>query len=75
MNRSKQSIALDLDDAKDLDLAQELCRRADVVVENFRSGALDRRGLGYDQVRRDNPDVVYCSVTAFGDGAGASLSG
>jgi crotonobetainyl-CoA:carnitine CoA-transferase CaiB-like acyl-CoA transferase len=65
-NRGKRSIAIDLthDDGRDLIL--ELARTADVVVENFRPGVLDRRGLGYDDVRRDNPDVVYASISGFG---------
>jgi len=50
-------------------------RRADVVVENFRDGALDRFGLGYDQVRASNPGAVYCSITGFGSRAGAALPG
>jgi formyl-CoA transferase len=74
-NRSKRSVALDLRDAGDAALARELCRRADVVVENFRTGALDRYGLGYDQVRRANPGVVYCSITGFGSGAAADRPG
>ncbi|MGA5699076.1 CaiB/BaiF CoA transferase family protein [Peterkaempfera bronchialis] len=75
VNRSKLSVALDLADDGDRALAQELARRADVLVENFRPGALDRLGLGYDQVSAANPGVVYCSVTGFGSGAGADLLG
>ena len=74
-NRSKESVALDLDDPEDLAVARNLARSADVVVENFRTGALAARGLGYDQVARDNPGVVYCSITGFGSGAGAGLPG
>jgi crotonobetainyl-CoA:carnitine CoA-transferase CaiB-like acyl-CoA transferase len=74
-NRSKRSVTLDLADAADLELARELARRADVVVENFKAGALDRRGLGYAQVSAANPGVVYCSITGFGSAAGADLPG
>ncbi|SHK32942.1 formyl-CoA transferase [Pseudonocardia thermophila] len=74
-NRNKESVTLDLDDPGDLEAARELARRADVVIENFRVGALDRRGLGYEQVRRDNPGVVYCSVSGFGRTGGAELPG
>lgn len=74
-NRGKRSVELDLDDPDDLALAQRLAARADVVVENFRTGALDRRGLGYEQVAATNPGVVYCSVTGFGSGGGADLAG
>ncbi len=74
-NRSKESVELDLKDPADLALARELARRADVLVENHRSGALDRLGLGYDAVSADNPGIVYCSITGFGSDAGAALPG
>lgn len=74
-NRSKQSVTLDLQDEGDLGLARELARRADVVVENFRTGGLTRYGLDYESVRVANPRVVYCSVSGFGSGAGAQLAG
>ena len=66
VNRNKRSFAWDLRDPADLQQAQELTARADVVVENFLPGTMDRLGLGYDAVREINPDVVYCSVTGFG---------
>ncbi|MEV5987878.1 CoA transferase [Streptomyces sp. NPDC052051] len=74
-NRSKRSVTLDLNDAEDLRLARTLADRADVLVENFKDGALAARGLGYDSVRRTNPRVVYCSVTGFGSRGGAALAG
>ncbi len=74
-NRSKQSITLDLDDEADRAAAVELAGRADVLVENFRTGALARHGLGYDELSAANPGLVYCSVTGFGSGAGADLPG
>ena len=74
-NRSKQSVELDLDDPEDLRLAQELAARCDVLIENFRTGSLDRRGLGYEQVAAGNPGVVYASVTGFGSQGGAALAG
>lgn len=75
VNRSKLSVTLDLADAGDRALGQELARRADVLVENFKPGSLERLGLGYDQVARENPGIVYCSVSGFGSGAGADLLG
>ncbi|MCC5574898.1 CoA transferase [Microtetraspora sp. AC03309] len=75
VNRSKLSVALDLADEADLALARELARRADVVIENFKPGALDRKGLGYEDVAAGNPGVVYCSITGFGAGAGADRLG
>lgn len=74
-NRSKKSVELDLDDPDDLALARRLAVRADVLVENFLDGALTRRGLGYDQLRLDNPRLVYCSITGFGSIDGAGLPG
>ncbi|MFF0816760.1 CaiB/BaiF CoA transferase family protein [Rhodococcus sp. NPDC003318] len=66
VNRNKESVALDLTDADDLAVARDLVARADVVVENFLPGTMDRLGLGYDTVRERNPGLVYCSVTGFG---------
>ena len=75
VNRNKQSIALDLKSPEGKELAWQLCRRADVVIENFRSGVMDRLGFGYDAVRAVNPAVVYCSITAYGSKQGAALPG
>lgn len=74
-NRTKKSIALDLRDPGDLETARRIIRRADVLVENYRSGSLDRLALGYDDVTAINPRIVYCSITGFGSGQGASLPG
>ncbi|MBB6351043.1 CaiB/BaiF CoA transferase family protein [Nonomuraea muscovyensis] len=75
VNRNKRSIALDLRDPADLEVARALAGRADVLVENFRPGTMDRLGLGYDALRAANPGLVYCSVTGFGTGEGAGLPG
>jgi len=75
VNRNKRSLALDLSDADDLLVARELAARADVLVENFKPGGLDRFGLGYDAVRAVNPTVVYASISGFGSGPGADLPG
>jgi crotonobetainyl-CoA:carnitine CoA-transferase CaiB-like acyl-CoA transferase len=75
VNRNKRSVALDLRAPEDAALARELIRRADVVVENFLPGTMERLDLGYEQMRRHNPGVVYCSITGFGDGPGAGLPG
>ncbi|AEA28864.1 Formyl-CoA transferase (plasmid) [Pseudonocardia dioxanivorans CB1190] len=71
-NRNKRSVVLDLRDDSDLAAALELAATADVVVENFRPGVAERLGLGYSQVQRHNPGVVYCSISAFGDEPQAS---
>ncbi|MBB5616877.1 CaiB/BaiF CoA transferase family protein [Microcella frigidaquae] len=75
-NRSKQSIALDFGDPDDLATARALVDRADVVIENYRTGALERFGLDAVSVRARNPRAVYCSITGFGStGEGASMPG
>ncbi|HEV7742161.1 MAG TPA: CoA transferase [Pseudolysinimonas sp.] len=74
-NRTKESIALDFDDDADLGLARELLDRADIVVENYRTGGLQRFGLDAASVRARNPRVIYASITGFGSGAGAGELG
>ena len=64
-NRHKASICLDLKSADGLRIARELSERADILVENFRPGALDRLGLGYDALREANPRLIYCSEKGF----------
>ena len=75
VNRNKQSILLDLRDEGDAQRARELARESDVIVENFRPGVMDRLGLGYEQLRAQQPRLIYCSITGFGGGAGAQLPG
>jgi crotonobetainyl-CoA:carnitine CoA-transferase CaiB-like acyl-CoA transferase len=76
VNRNKRSVALDLKDADDVGAAQELARRADIVVENFKPGGLARFGLDYASVATGNPRVVYASISGFGSGPGGrSLPG
>lgn len=66
MNRNKQSVAADLKDADDLAFVKQLARRADVIIENFRPGVMERLGLDYGSVQAINPSVVYGSVTGYG---------
>jgi crotonobetainyl-CoA:carnitine CoA-transferase CaiB-like acyl-CoA transferase len=68
VNRNKRSIGLDLADDGDRRDAVELATRADVVIHNFRPGGAERFGLGYEQLRRTNPGLVYCAISAFGPG-------
>jgi formyl-CoA transferase len=75
VNRSKLSLALDLTDPGDRSLARALAGRADVLVENFLTGTMERHGLGYEELRKANPGLVYCSITGFGSGPGADLPG
>lgn len=66
-NHGKQSMALNLKDEDGLALALELCADADVLIENYRPGTCDRLGLGYEALKRLNPRLIYCSISAFGD--------
>lgn len=75
VNRSKLSVTLDLADAQDRAVARRMAERADVLVENFKTGTLDRYGLGYSALQSVNPGLVYASVTGFGSAGGASLPG
>jgi crotonobetainyl-CoA:carnitine CoA-transferase CaiB-like acyl-CoA transferase len=71
LNRNKRSVALDLGDAEDRALARTLGERADVLVESFRPGLMEKWGLDGDTLRAANPGLVSCSVTAFGTGEAA----
>jgi crotonobetainyl-CoA:carnitine CoA-transferase CaiB-like acyl-CoA transferase len=75
VNRNKESVVLDLRAGPDLERARELAAQADVIVENFRPGVMDRLGLGYGELSSQRPSLVYCSITGFGAGAGAELPG
>ena len=66
INRNKQSLTLNLKDSRGRDLLLRLARRADVLVENFRPGAMDRLGLGYAALHDQVPRLVYCSISGFG---------
>ncbi|MEP9382947.1 CoA transferase [Nocardioides sp. KR10-350] len=63
----KRSIVLNLKDPGDHEIAVELAKNADVLLENSRAGTLDRLGLGYADLKDDNPGLVYCSSSSFGD--------
>lgn len=72
LNCGKQSIAADLKNAEDLALVLALIDTADVLVENFRPGVMDRLGLGFETLRLRNPRLVFCSISGFGQtGPGA----
>ena len=66
VNRNKQSIALNLKQDEARDLFLKLAATADVILEQFRPGVVDRLGIGYDVVKQVNPRLVYCSLTGFG---------
>jgi crotonobetainyl-CoA:carnitine CoA-transferase CaiB-like acyl-CoA transferase len=64
-NRNKRSICLDLKSEDGLATARALCAEADIVIENFRPGTLDRLGLGYEALKEANPGLIYCSAKGF----------
>jgi formyl-CoA transferase len=66
VNRNKRAIALDLSTLGGADVVRKLAETADVFVENYRPGSLDRMGLGYAELSKINPRLVYCSVSGFG---------
>jgi crotonobetainyl-CoA:carnitine CoA-transferase CaiB-like acyl-CoA transferase len=66
VNRNKLSLAADFDIPADRELVQRLVADADVVVENFRPGTLERRSLGYKRIRAAHPQLVWCTITGFG---------
>ena len=69
-NRNKRSVALDLKSPEGVEVARQLIAVADVVVENFSTGVMERFGLDYENCRKIKPEIIYCSVSAYGrDGA------
>ncbi|BAU99401.1 CaiB/BaiF CoA transferase family protein [Aurantimicrobium minutum] len=75
VNRNKRSVVIDLRSEEGRAHVTELLATADVVIENFRPGVMTKLGLDFDQARKINPGVIYCSITGFGSGTGASLAG
>jgi len=65
-NRNQRSITLNLKDSQSLEVALRLIDEADVVVENYRSGVMERLGLGYDDLSKRNPRLIYCASTGYG---------
>lgn len=65
-NRNKRSLTLDFTKPDGLIIAQELIKTSDVFVENFKTGTLSKHGLGYEDVKKIKPDIIYCSITGFG---------
>jgi len=66
INRNKKSITLDMKGDKAIEIIMKLIKQSDVLVENFRPGAMERLGLAYQQVKPVNPRLVYCSISGFG---------
>ena len=85
-NRNKLSLALDINSPRGQEAFRKLARGADVVLENFRSGVMQRLGLGHERLRADNPRLIYCSIAGFSadgpyrdrpayDAVGSAMSG
>ena len=65
-NRGKKSIVVDLKSVDGVGIARDLAARADILVENYRPGVMDRLGLGYDTLSASNPGLIYCAISGFG---------
>jgi crotonobetainyl-CoA:carnitine CoA-transferase CaiB-like acyl-CoA transferase len=66
LNRNKKSMTLDLRQSEAREIVVKLAAGSDVLIQNFRPGVMEKRGLGYDDLRRVNPKIVYCSISGFG---------
>ena len=66
INRNKRSVVVDMRTDDGREIVQELARRSDILIQNFRPGSLERMGLGYEQVREINPAIIYCTISGFG---------
>lgn len=75
VNRGKRSIVLDLNAAGDRERVVRLASTADVVIENFRPGVMEKYGLDYPALRGANERLIHCTITGFGTGEGAGLPG
>jgi len=67
-NRNKRALALDMTNEHDRELCRRLCQQAEVVIDNFSVGVLERWGVGYDEVVSDNPGVIYVQMSGMGEG-------
>jgi formyl-CoA transferase len=66
LNRNKKSIALNLRDEKAKDVLRELIKKSDVFVENFKPGTIEKMGFSYDAVKELNPNIIFASISGFG---------
>ena len=66
LNRNKQGIVIDLANPEGAELARRMAAKSDIVVENFRPGVMQRLGLGFDELKKLRPGLIYCSISAFG---------
>lgn len=75
MNRNKKSITLDFKTQKGKEILIQLIEQSDVLVENFRTGVMDKLGFSYEEVKKINPQLVYCSISGFGSSGPSSKKG
>lgn len=75
VNRNKRSVICDLKTPDGLARAREIALGADIVIENFRTGVMEKFGLDAATLRAEKPGLIYCQITGFGDGEGAALPG
>jgi crotonobetainyl-CoA:carnitine CoA-transferase CaiB-like acyl-CoA transferase len=75
LNRSKKSVAIDIRTAEGRELCRQLAQQADVLIENFRAGVMERNGLGYEALSALNPKLIYCSITGYGHDSPYRLTG
>jgi formyl-CoA transferase len=68
-NANKKSVTLNLKSARGLEIVRQLLKKADVTIENMAPGTIERLGLGYDEVKKINPGIIYCQVKGFGTGS------
>ncbi|MBC8335692.1 MAG: CoA transferase [Anaerolineales bacterium] len=66
-NRNKRSMAIDINAPEGVKIVQKLALQADILVESFRPGSLEKRGLGYEGLKEKNPGLIYCSISAYGN--------
>ncbi len=66
LNRNKRGVVIDIRTAAGQNIFRRLARDTDVIVENYRKGVMDRLGIGYDDLRKDNPGLIYCAISGFG---------
>ena len=74
-NRNKRGIAVDMKAPEGVEIIRRLADQADILIENFRTGAMEGFGLGYDQLAQRNPKLIYCSISAFGRSGPRSQEG
>jgi crotonobetainyl-CoA:carnitine CoA-transferase CaiB-like acyl-CoA transferase len=76
VNRNKQAIGIDLQKSEGRQLVRDLVRKSDVLIQNFKFGGMEKLGLGYEDLRAENPGLIYCSISGYGrDGSEAERPG